>query len=732
MAVDRPTFSESWYRVAALRPRLRSTVQVYRQHFRGQMWHVLQDPAANQFFRLNEPAYRFVALLDGQRPVADVWRICNEQLGDSAPTQGEAIQLLGQLYGSNLIQAELPPDTEGLFRRFQKRRTREVQGYLTNLLFVRIPLFDPNRFLNRFVGLFGKAFTWYGFVIWLILIAAGLYAVINSPYDLAAPAKNILDPASLPLLYVSFVLIKVFHEFGHGFACKKFGRQAGGGEVHVLGVMLLVFTPMPYVDASSAWAFRSKWHRAFVGAAGMYIELAVAAVAAMIWAGTDPTSTVHVICFNVMFIASVSSLVFNGNPLLRYDGYYILSDLLEIPNLAQRSKDHIYYLVKRYVWGVRQARPVAHSTGEKVWFIFYGVASTIYRVLILTAILLFISEKLFFLGVLLAVGAVIAWVGVPVLKFLRYLATDGELMRVRGRAVMSTVLFLAGVVGAVGLIPMPDRHRVEGVIEASRMSAVYARADGFVEGYLPTGRTVSPDGEPVLVCRNPELDALHDQILARQRELTIRQDLERQRLNPTAPKAIGEQLRALETQKQWIEQQQAGLSLKAPLAGTWMSMRVDHLAGAYVNKGDPVGVVASLNDLVISAPVSQQQTAVLAEAYATAEVRLKGRPELKFSAEIVYIPPAGQYELPTPALGFGGGGSIATAADDRQGIKAAEQVFQVRLKPDRPYVVAEDGQAHVPLLLNQRVIVRFELPPKPLIQQWWRSLLQLIQRRGGS
>ncbi|NBB95478.1 MAG: peptidase M50, partial [Planctomycetes bacterium] len=108
MAVDRPTFSESWYRVATLKPRLRSTVQVYRQQFRGQTWHVLQDPASNQFSRLSEPAYRFVGLLDGRRTVSQAWEACNDQLGDAAPTQGEAIQLLGQLYVANLLQSELP------------------------------------------------------------------------------------------------------------------------------------------------------------------------------------------------------------------------------------------------------------------------------------------------------------------------------------------------------------------------------------------------------------------------------------------------------------------------------------------------------------------------------------------------------------------------------------------------------------------------------------------------
>ena len=387
MPVDRPTFSESWYRVADLRPRLRSTLQTHRQRFRGELWFVLQDPASNQFFRLNKAAWHMVALLDGRRTVSEAWKIANEQLGDSAPTQGETIQLLGQLYTSNLIQAELPPDAEGLFQRYSKRRQREVQGYLTNLLFVRIPLFDPDRLLDRWVWLFGRIFSWYGLGIWIALMLAGGYAIMSRIGELKSGASNVLDPSNLPLLYIGFVLVKVFHEFGHAFACKQMGRRQGGGEVHVMGIMLLVLTPMPYVDASSAWAFRSKWQRAAVGGAGIYIDLAVAAAAAIVWSVTGQ-GAVHGIAFNIMFIASVATLLFNANPLLRYDGYYMLSDVLEMPNLSQRGRDYIYYLVRRYVWGVRQVRNPANDSGERIWLAVYGAASTVYRVFICAFILL--------------------------------------------------------------------------------------------------------------------------------------------------------------------------------------------------------------------------------------------------------------------------------------------------------------------------------------------------------
>jgi len=425
MAIERPTFHEAWYRVANLRPRLLSSVHVYRQHFRGQMWYVLENSSNNKFSRISDNAYQFIGMLDGKRTVGKVWEICNEQLGDMAPTQGEVIQLLGQLYSSNLLYAELAPDTASLFNRYQMRIKRQVQGFLTNLLFVRIPLLDPDRFLERWVGIIGRIFSSIGLLLWLIVVIAGLCFVAGNFKELIYQSSDVLAPGNLILLYLSMVLIKIFHEFGHAFACKKFGKANGsGGQVHVMGVMFLVFVPLPYVDASSAWAFRKKWHRAIVGMSGVMVELFVASIAAVIWANTS-TGTLHIIAYNMIFIASVSTLVFNGNPLLRFDAYYVLSDLVEIPNLGQRSRSYLYYLIRKYCWKVKAVHNPAHTSGEKGWFIFYGIASTVYRIFICIRILLFLNdrlpEELFILVPFFAFSAIIAWVLVPLGKFVRYL-----------------------------------------------------------------------------------------------------------------------------------------------------------------------------------------------------------------------------------------------------------------------------------------------------------------------
>lgn len=725
MAIDRPTFHEAWYRIADLCPRLLSGVQVYRQHFRGQEWYVLENPSNNQYSRISEVAYRFIGMLDGKRTVSQVWLICNEQLSDAAPTQGEVIQLLAQLYSTNLLYIDLPPDSESLFNRYQKRVKREVLGQFMNLLFIRIPLFDPEHFLERWVGVFGRLYSWIGLAFWLVLVLTGLYVVIGNISELIHQSTDVLAPNNLIFLYLSFVLIKVFHEFSHAFACKKFGQlNQSGGQVHTMGIMFLVFFPLPFVDASSAWAFRNKWHRVIVGVAGMMAELAIAAIAAIVWSNTS-TGTLHIIAYNIIFVASVSTLLFNGNPLLRFDAYYVLSDLLETPNLAQRAKGYLYYLVKRYFWGLKKIQKPAYSYGECAWFVFYGIASVTYRVFICVRILLFLNnrlpEELFILVPLLAFSAIVAWVFVPIVKFFQYLATGAELARNRFRAIASTLGSFCLIVASLGLIRIPDYWRVEGIVEPVHLAVVHAKSDGFVVSFLPSGSKVSPGGPHLIRATNPELEAEKKSLLAEHRGLEAKRRLA-QMQEIAAAQILDEQIDALDEQIARVEFELDSLNIDPPLSGTWIAPDIEHTRGTYLHRGQNIGFVASLDDIVVRATAGQNVAAMLIEqARKQVDIRVKGRPELMLTGEIEKIFPAGLELLPSEALGYTAGGPIPIRSQDPRGSRAAEMFFEIHIRPN-----SDNSDC---LMSGQRVVTRIKMLPKPLLVQWWQSARQLFQRR---
>ena len=769
MPVDRPTFSESWYRVAALKPALRSVVQTYRQHYRARMWHVLRDPSNNQFFRLDDAGYHFVGMLDGKRTVAEVWDACCEQLGDRAPTQGEAIQLLGQLFTSNLLSAELPPDAAGMFERYRKRVRREISSYMMNLLFMRIPLFDPEPILERWASAVDWVYGKIGFILWAILIITGFSHLTGHWEELLAAAdpQLMLQTENIALLYLCFAGIKLIHEFGHGFACKVFGKRNGsGGEVHTMGIMFLVLMPVPYVDASSAWAFRSKWQRIMVGAAGMYIELAVAAVAAIVWANTQSGTLIHDISYNLIFVAGVSTILFNANPLLRYDGYYMLSDMLEMPNLAQRGKEYVNYLVKRYVYRVRKPRNPAHTRGERYWLFTYAVLSGIYRVFISIGIMLYLMDVLqgvlFFLAIGLAISAMFGLIVVPLYKWMKYLFTSEELNRTRPLALATTAGFFALVITLVGIIPFPDRSRGEAVVEPRHFVFVHTRTDGQVVEVEETGASVTGQGPVLMRLENREL--LTKLRIAEADMLEVQAQTRQARADNELGMALSlaEKQYALEQQIKRLESDVASLEIRSPISGQWISPQITRTIGTFMSRGDKIGMVASTDEFIIRAIVDQTLAGrILPEVVAVAmkegreakvEIRVKGRPDEWFEGIIASprdVLPAGQDNLPSAALGYLAGGTVAVNMQDETGTKTCEPVFDIRITPRHhernAQLIAEwEEQSEkarrfnkpepskpqlIELKSGQRLVIRFDMPPKPLAQQLWLSVKQLLQQR---
>src|ERR1700677_2890961 len=226
------TFSESWYRVANQRLCLRPVVKARRQNFRGERWIVLENPFSNQYFRLRPAAYEFVSRLRPDCTVEQVWHQCLERFPDEAPSQEAVIQLLAQLYFANLLQYDLAADSAQLFERYKKRKQREIGFRFLNIMFMRFPLLDPDRFLVRTLPVVGKFISPFGALLWLVVVGFGLKIVAENFGVLEAQGEGLLATNNLFLLYLGMVVVKALHEFGHAFFCRKFC-----GEVHVRGIM---------------------------------------------------------------------------------------------------------------------------------------------------------------------------------------------------------------------------------------------------------------------------------------------------------------------------------------------------------------------------------------------------------------------------------------------------------------------------------------------------------------
>ena len=423
------TFSQSWYRVAALTPRLRLHVRVSRHRYRGQPWYVLQDSVTARYHRFTPSAYFVIGLMDGRRKLDTIWEAANTEFGDDAPTQDEVIQLLGQLHAGDVLQCEIPPDSMELFRRYEQDRLSKLTRRLVSPLSIRIPLFDPERMLEFLIPLVRPLFSWIGFIIWTLVVGVGIALVVSHWTDLTHNISDrVLNTDNLLLIWLSFPFIKLLHELGHALATKHWG-----GEVHEMGISLLVLTPVPYIDASASSAFPDKRKRIFVAAAGMMVELFIATLALFVWLNVE-NGLVSAAMFNIMLIGGVSTLFFNGNPLLRFDGYFMLADAIEIPNLGGRSTQYLGYLCQRYLFDVQSAESPVTADGERRWFVLYGIAAFIYRLIITFVIVLFIPTKFFIVGILLAEWAVLTQVLFPLGKQLKFLFVSPKIRRRRLRA----------------------------------------------------------------------------------------------------------------------------------------------------------------------------------------------------------------------------------------------------------------------------------------------------------
>ncbi|HEV7915724.1 MAG TPA: hypothetical protein VGP22_18325, partial [Albitalea sp.] len=365
--------SPVWYRVAPLTPRLRSHVRVERQRTRGELWYLLVDGTTQRTHRIDARAWAFVGLCDGERSVARIWQAALQRGDEHAPTQGEVVQLLSQLHAAGLIQAKLPVNAERLHEHAAQRRRKQRHAAVNPFSF-RIGLGDPSRLLDRIAPHAGRLFDTPALMLWALLVgSAGVLAIGEAGALRAHGAQWLASQHYLALMWFAYPPIKAVHEAAHAIAVRRFG-----GDVREFGVTLLLLTPVPYVDASAANAFGERRERVLVSAAGIMAELGIASIALFVWLGVE-NGLLRDLAFVTMFIGAASTLLVNGNPLVRMDGYHAMCDRLELPNLAERSRRWCSARLSRLFSGHAAAAGPVPARGEAAWLALYAPASWGYR-----------------------------------------------------------------------------------------------------------------------------------------------------------------------------------------------------------------------------------------------------------------------------------------------------------------------------------------------------------------
>lgn len=693
-------------RVLRSRPRLAATAALVPHRYRGRTWYLLRAPGAGAHWLLDRPAFEFVVALDGERTVAEIVAAIDLETDD-------VLALLATLLEADALEGDLAP---GPLARLEAergaRRKRRLQA-LGRPLSIRIPLIDPEPALRALQPLAHALFSRLGALLWSLLVLAGAVTALREAPALGAHfSARFMDPTNLVALWFVYPVVKGLHEFGHGLAARRFGTP-----VRELGVMLLVFVPVPYVDASATSAFRSARHRMIVAAAGIATELLLAAVAILVWTTLAP-GLLRDLLFDVAVVGGVSTLLFNGNPLLRFDGYYVLVDALEIPNLGTRAQRHLGRLLRRHVLGLDEAEPDL-APGEGPWLLAYGLAAGIYRLFVSVAIALFVGSSFFVIGALLAlwflwqqfVGPLVRGLGTLVPR----VVAAGRLPRL---AMVSGGLCLAGALLLFGA-PVARTTVADAILAPPEGSVIRAGASGFVRrGALPTGAPVAR-ADVLLALENPELEADVVRLEARRAELRALRSLAQSEDRVEAQR-LGDELAAAEAELARVSGERDRLNLLAPAAGV-LSWTTPSRSGRYVERGDVLGFVTGGDDWRLRAFVDQRGMGRLREGVARIDVVSRSAPERKTVGALHSETPRAVERLPDRTLGTGGGGAIPVDQRDPEGRRLLAPMFEIEVRLPE----AEPDAYRV----GQRFLVRFVHSPRAVGPRLYDGLRELLRER---
>jgi putative peptide zinc metalloprotease protein len=680
---------------------------VQRQQVRGERWYLLVNVANGRQYRINHKAYRFVGLCDGKRSVQQIWSDLLEHLRDDAPTQDEVIQTLIRLDEHELLAYDSVPDAQVLVRRRDERLQRRIRGFL-NPLALRVPLGDPSALLRRFDALprviFNRATFWCWFSV---VVFATISAAINWPVLVAHADEYMGSPRYLLLACVSFPFVKALHELAHALALRRWG-----GEVREAGLSLFVLVPAPYVDASAAAAFPFRNQRVIVSAAGIMAELAVAAFALAVWMNVQP-GVIRDFAFVTMFIASVSTLLFNGNPLLPFDAYYILCDALDLPNLTARSKAWWGQVLTRVLSGTAARDRMHAARGERKWLCLYAPSSIAYRLFISFLLVVWLGAHSAVLGSTAGALVVLMFIVKPLTSMVAavWAATPAGAARARTGALAAAT---ACTVVAACLVPLPFHTMASGVVWPPEQARVRAGTEGFVGQILARDGERVAAGQVLLVLDDAALFAWREKLRSRLEQLQAERFSALLNSYEQVRNAEEETSR-VESELQRVEQKIAELQVRAHAEGTLVMPQQQDLQGTFLRQGSTIGYVLERSLINVRTVVPEYDAPLVRDRTRSVEVRIAGGGQ-GMAAQLVRDIPAATYELPSAALGDKGGGPHVTDPADNEGLRTREPVVLVDVS-----IATSELQR-----IGGRAWVRFDHGSAPLASRWYRQLRQVL------
>jgi len=702
-------FSPLWHRYAKQRPQLRSHVSIEPQRYRDQIWYLLCNKTQGSHFRVNNIAYQFIGRCNGQYTVQQVWDSLLESLKDDAPTQDEVIQLLNELDQRDLVRFEMLPNISNMYRQKKEKMKRQLISHI-NPLALRLPLWNPTKFLDHLSWLSNYIFSPFTLLFWGITILIGVLSAGANWQTLSHHASaHMLTPHYLLLTWLSFPFIKFLHELGHALAVRHWG-----GQVSETGITLFMLIPAPYVDASASNGFHNKHQRMLVSAIGIMIELFLATLALLVWLSTQP-GLINDIAFVTMFICSISSLLFNGNPLLRFDAYYFLCDTFELPNLAIRSRQYWTFQFKKLVLGSKNVASMSFAKGEEKWLIVYAPLSLIYLLSIISYIIFIAGKKSVILGLLLTIFTAVSILILPIYKTIKSTLSSIEAGAKKLRASILLSSTLIAVLVFLFMIPVPLSKTAQGVVWIPEQAQIRPNTEGFIKKILVAHDQQVELNQIIIELEDSNLIAAKENITnqifgmyADQYNLLFQ--------DPVRANNINEQIQKANLDLNHIEDRINELNVRSQIKGRLVMPHQDDVVGTFVDRGTLLAHILNKEIIKVRVAIPEPDTALIQERLKQVEVRTAENPERAVIGNITMVTPAVTRTLPSAAMGNLGGGIYVTDPSDKEGLTAIEPLVLIDINLPETELNRVGG----------RVNVRFNLGSEPIGMQMKRRLYQLF------